>query len=222
MRAAGARFVITKPGCFTESPVSYGGTVSIEQAKTLTVELERMDNDILLGAAFEGDQDARTELLIRHIMSVDNIEHAEAKAVVSAMSEENQRLLSLFKLPYKIGLFSAVTAGLVSIPLVFDLETAIWFNENFVTAEEAGEGETDTWLEVGSWTWNWMEPPLGELSFFLLTMQYARSQMMNLGWKPYGHWIQASRARKLVSKFPNYDERLVTQWAAADALPGAS
>ena len=69
-----------------------------------------------------------------------------------------QSMLWLYKLPYKIGLFTAVTAGIVSIPLVFDLETAIWFNDTYVTAEAAGEGETDTWLEVGSWTWNWMEP----------------------------------------------------------------
>ena len=64
--------------------------------------------------------------------------------------------------------------------------------------------------------------PLGELSFFLLTMQYSRAQMMNLGWKPYGHFIQQSRSRRLVAEYPNYNERLVKEWAANDALPGAS
>ena len=32
-------------------------------------------------------------------------------------------------------------------------------------------------LEVGSWSWNWMEPPLGQLSFFLLCLQYSRAQV---------------------------------------------
>jgi len=67
-------------------------------------------------------------------------------------------MLWLYKLPYKVGLFSAVSLGLVSIPLVFHLGFAEWFNEEFVTFEKYGEGEADTWLEVGSWTWNWMEP----------------------------------------------------------------
>jgi hypothetical protein len=40
-------------------------------------------------------------------------------------------------------------------------------------------------LEVGTWTWNWMEPPLGQLSFFLLTLQLVRAHMGNLGVKPY-------------------------------------
>ena len=31
--------------------------------------------------------------------------------------------------------------------------------------------DLETILEVGSWTWGWMEPPLGQLSFFLLTLQ---------------------------------------------------
>lgn len=64
-----------------------------------------------------------------------------------------------------------------------------------------GEGEADTWLEVGSWAWNWMEPPLGQLSFALLCAQFARGSMLNLGSKPYGQWIDNFRANKLVRFF---------------------
>ena len=32
------------------------------------LDLERMDNDVLIGASFEGNQEARAELLIRNIM----------------------------------------------------------------------------------------------------------------------------------------------------------
>lgn len=42
-----------------------------------------------------------------------------------------------------------------------------------------------------------MEPPLGQISFFLLCMQYARSQLENLGAKPYTAAYKAKRARRL-------------------------
>lgn len=42
-----------------------------------------------------------------------------------------------------------------------------------------------------------MEPPLGQISFFLLCMQYARSQLENLGAKPYTAAYKAKRAKRL-------------------------
>lgn len=36
-------------------------------------------------------------------------------------------------MPYKIGIFTAVGSGLISIPLIFHLDTVLFFNENFVT-----------------------------------------------------------------------------------------
>ena len=49
-----------------------------------------MDNDVLLGAAFEGDQEARTELLIRNIMATDEISHEIASTVLDDMADFNQ------------------------------------------------------------------------------------------------------------------------------------
>lgn len=83
------------------------------------------------------------------------------------------------------------------MPLVFSLAVAKPFNEWFVTTDVPPSSELDTFLEasfaqpegegdgvysglahvvvdawqVGSWTWNWMEPPLGTFSFVLLCMQ---------------------------------------------------
>ena len=73
-----------------------------------------------------------------------------------------------------------------------------------VTTEVADPEDLETWLEVGSWTWNWMEPPLGQISFFLLAMQFARNQMQNIGAKPYTEWLRSRRARKLIEKYPQY------------------
>ena len=66
---------------------------------------------------------------------------------------------------------------------------------NFLDVPDAKDLETP--LEVGSWAWNWMEPPLGQISFFLLCMQYARSQMENLGVAPYTANYKSRRAASL-------------------------
>ena len=63
---------------------------------------------------------------------------------------------------------------------MFDLGTALWFNEQFVTTEVASPEDLETILEVGSWTWGWMEPPMGQLSFFLLCLQWSRQQLINV------------------------------------------
>jgi len=85
------------------------------------------------------------------------------------------------------------TAGVLSFPLIFHLDSVLMFNDLFVTTDVPDDKDLETPLEVGSWAWNWMEPPLGQISFFLLCMQYARAQLENLGakvccltgWPPY-------------------------------------
>ena len=66
----------------------------------------------------------------------------------------------------------------------------------YVTADFPEPKDLETWLEVGSWSWNWMEPPLGQASFFLLCLQYSRDQMKNIGMKPYTEWLKERRAAK--------------------------
>ena len=38
-----------------------------------------------------------------------------------------------------VGIATGVTAAVASIPMVFDLDTALWFNEHYVTAEVADD-----------------------------------------------------------------------------------
>jgi hypothetical protein len=42
--------------------------------------------------------------------------------------------LWLVTLPYKIGIVTAVGAATISIPMIFDLNTVLWFNELYVTS----------------------------------------------------------------------------------------
>jgi hypothetical protein len=82
--------------------------------------------------------------------------------------------------------------------------------------------DLETPLEVGSFAWNWMEPPLGTASFVLLCMQYARSQMQNLGIKPYTESFKARRAERIVAAFPQYNKYVLQSFSEGDPLSGAS
>eukprot|EP00009_Paramoeba_aestuarina_P003216 CAMPEP_0201514134 /NCGR_PEP_ID=MMETSP0161_2-20130828/6041_1 /ASSEMBLY_ACC=CAM_ASM_000251 /TAXON_ID=180227 /ORGANISM="Neoparamoeba aestuarina, Strain SoJaBio B1-5/56/2" /LENGTH=178 /DNA_ID=CAMNT_0047910593 /DNA_START=297 /DNA_END=833 /DNA_ORIENTATION=+ len=173
-----------------------------------------MSNDLICLMAAEGDKSAKKERLLREIMAVDEIEHAEAESVIASMDGVNRTFDKVVTAPYKVGIASAITAGFASIPLVFDLNTALWFNKDYVTTDVPEPEDLETWLEVGSWTWNWMEPPLGQLSFFLLTLAYARAQMLNLGVAPYSHFVREKRAKRVVHAFPRYESSIVHDYAA--------
>jgi len=41
--------------------------------------------------------------------------------------------LFIATLPYKVAIASAVSVGFLSIPLIFEVNTVLWFNEAFVT-----------------------------------------------------------------------------------------
>jgi hypothetical protein len=86
----------------------------------------------------------------------------------------------------------------------------------FLDVPEAKDLETP--LEVGGFAWNWMEPPLGTISFFLLCMQYARAQLENLGAKPYTSAIKHSRARRLIKEFPKYDAAITASFSTGDSF----
>jgi hypothetical protein len=77
------------------------------------------------------------------------------------------------------------------------VNTALWFDEQYVTTDVPPPEDLETFLEVGSWSWGWMEPPMGQLSFFLLCMAWARNQMLNIHVKPYTTWMMNKRASSL-------------------------
>jgi hypothetical protein len=113
---------------------SFAARVSIADAKKMPKNYDEMPNDILLSMAVMGDQEAREERLIREIMSVDNVTWEDAQPSFAKMVKSNRKGLFLATLPYKVGIFTAVTAGFVSIPMIFDYNTVLWFNELYVTS----------------------------------------------------------------------------------------
>jgi hypothetical protein len=182
----------------------------------MTREYHEYPNDILLILAAHNDHNAHKERLIREVMDINQFCWNDANRKVAEISETNKENMFMYSMPYRIGATAAVVAGLASIPLVFHLDTALWFNDHFVTTDVASPEELETPLEVGIWTWQWMEPPLGQISFLLLTLQYARSQMHCLGSRPYAGWLQTKRANRLCELYPYYNRNIVRDFAISD------
>jgi hypothetical protein len=151
-------------------------------------------------------------------MTVDNIDYVETKERMIEMSAHVTSGQALYKSPYQIGIVSAVVGGWLSLPLVFHYASAAKFNDMFVTCDPPEMGEADTFLEVGAWSWNWMEPPLGTISFFLLCMQFAREQRQVIGMKPFTERIKEHQANRLATAFPQYDDTIVRAYAESTAL----
>lgn len=188
----------------------------------LPFEYHHLPHDVLLAAALNGSQDAKEELLVRNVMSVDTVDWEGGKEVVAQIKADNLAFMGMASMPYKVGLVTFSGVGLASFPLCFHLPTVLWFNDNFVTAEMAGEGELDTALEVGSWAWNWMEPPLGQLSFFILTCQLCSSMMVVLGLAPYGDWMRTRRAGRIADMYPQYNQRVLSDFARGQGITRSS
>ncbi len=168
--------------------------------------------------AIAGDQEAREERVIREVMAVDNVEWEEAHKKFLDIVRSNRRGLFLATLPYKTGIFVFFSAGILSFPMIFSLDTVMLFNEHFVTSDIPEEKDLETAFEVGNWAWNWMEPPLGQISFFLLCMQFARAQLFNLGAQPYTAWFKARRAKRLCREFPTYDRYILSSFSEGDSF----
>ena len=106
-----------------------------------------------------------------------------------------------------------LSQGFASIPLCFDVTTAMWFNEHFVTTDIPPPVDLETVLETGMWTWGWMEPPLGQLSFLLLCLEFARAQLDNIGVRPYNGHLMQKRAGRLQEKFPMYNDHILMDFS---------
>ena len=123
----------------------------------ISICVKDMDDNTLLTFGALEDHSAREEILKRHIMDVDGCSYEAACGMFNTISERNMQGYYMVTLPYKIGISSAVFAGVVAFPLVFHLPTIEWFNEWAVTCDIPEARDLETPLEVSIWAWNWME-----------------------------------------------------------------
>jgi len=123
----------------------------------ISICVKDMDDNTLLTFGALQDHSAREEILKRHIMDVDGSSYKDACDVFNTIAERNMKGYYMVTLPYKIGITSAIFAGVVAFPLVFHLPTIEWFNDWAVTCDIPEARELKTPLEVSIWSWNWME-----------------------------------------------------------------
>jgi len=188
----------------------------VECAKAMPMCYSEMDNSSLITLGALGKIDARREILKRHIMNVDNSSYEDACASFKKIEEEIDSYNLFLRLPSTVGLIGGMGLATVSIPLVFDLNTVQWFNEHYVTTDIPEQRDLETWLEVGAWSWNWMEPLLGHISFVLLCLQFSRAQILNLGLKPFTGFVKHQRGLRISAHFPQYNSRLIMDYSKAE------
>lgn len=188
-------------------------TPSLDIANSMPLSCREMDNASLLTLSAMKNHEACIEVLKRHIMSVDTVSYQVAEEKFFEIAELNSEGIWFQTIPYKVGITAALTAGFSSIPLCFHLPSVHWFNHHYVTTDIPEPADLETWLEVGAWAWNWMEPPLGQISFMLLCLQYSRSQLENLGIRPFTTSMKHRRAQKLATAFPMYNAKVVMDFS---------
>jgi hypothetical protein len=203
-------------GLSSQTPTNVPRTPTFEDAKNMPREFSEMSNDSLLVYASKGNHDACRERLLREIMFVDKVSWDKAHLRLDEMEIANKQYMSIATLPFKIGVLTSLTAGIASFPLCFSETATKWFNDNYVTADVADSKDLETWLEVGSWSWHWMEPPLGQISFLLLCLAFARNQLVNLRESPYTFRLQEFRLKRLLKLYPQYSPMIVEEFADSD------
>lgn len=193
---------------------------TLEYAKGMPGNFSEMRHEQIIQLSVEGSHGAIREALIRNVMSVDSVEYDEAEAIVEEIGKHNRAVMKIEYFPYQAGITFALGGGILSFPLVFHQETAMWFNEKFVTSEVPEMKDLETIFEVGSWSWGWMEPILGQASFALLILQFARSQAVKLGIKPYGDAILSMRSKRLKNLYPQYNALFIGWFADSESMYG--
>ena len=123
---------------------------SMDEAKSMVRSYSEMSNESLLVLASIGDHDAHAERLRREIMAVDKCSYAEACLKLSEIDDANNQYMGALTLPYKLGIATFMVTGVGSIPMVFSLDLATWFNAEYVTADVPEPKDLETWL--GSWS----------------------------------------------------------------------
>ena len=189
---------------------------SLEDAMAMPLSMGELDNEAVFKLCALGAKEALAERLVREVMRVEQIEHEEALAKLEEMGSIVKNNSTMY-LPHKIGLVTAGVCSLAALPLVFSEQVTLWFNDVFVTIDVPEARDMETWLEIGAWSWGWMEPPLGTISFCLLCLRFARNQLVNIRVTPYTDHKKLEHAAAVAARYPQYRQNIVREWALRNA-----
>lgn len=177
----------------------------MKQAMEMPRDFHEMSNDVLLLMAARGVSGAQRERLVREIMAVDMIDWEAAQPMVKQIENSAGAGILWYEFPFYFGSISMALVALISIPMVFHLGFAEWFFESYVTGDHPPAKELETTLEVGGWTWNWMEPLIGTLSFLILAAQLTRGLLINVRiYLPWSSRITSWQVKQVQATYPKY------------------
>lgn len=95
-----------------------------------------MSNESLAMLAAAGNQDAAVERMIREVMFVDQVHWRMGALKVQEMEAlSGGTVTQMLRFPYTVGTFVSLGAAFMAVPMCFSVDTALWFNEHFVTFE---------------------------------------------------------------------------------------
>ena len=181
---------------------------TIEEAQNMPREYCEMPNDMLMQLGALGEHEANKERLRREIMAVDNVDWDAAGPKLTEIEVANKAGMGVATFPYKLGVFAAMLTGVGSIPMVFDLDLALWFNDKYVTTDIPPPADLETWLEFGAWTSELDGTCTWYCKFYFVSFQFACT-MLNMRLKPYSDFVLHRRADNLFAQYPEYDEKIV-------------
>ena len=170
--------------------------------------------------AHSGDLDAKREMLRREIVRIEGCEPPGATVKLREINTKTSVQREYRRLPRKLAIGAAYLCGYGCVPLVFYKPLVKMFNATFVTMECPPPSDLDTILETGAWAWNWMEPPLGTISFTLLCLQWAQEQKRKIGVIAMDEEeIAQSIGNLLVQEYPSYNSCVLVCIAAPNHTP---
>mmetsp|Transcript_33389 Transcript_33389/g.61253 ORF Transcript_33389/g.61253 Transcript_33389/m.61253 type:complete len:377 (-) Transcript_33389:131-1261(-) len=219
----GIMYAMLKPG---KPPPKRGSGSDGQSLRTPTLEVARAmpstfseySNDLLIVLADGGNHAACAERLAREVMRIDRCDYSQAQKVVEKIAKKTQNLMTTATLPFAMGMGMAITAGVASVPLVFNRTTVEWFNRNFVQSDVPEPKDMETMWEVAGWSWGWMEPLLGTASFVILCMQLVQQMMSDIDMLAYHQRVKVRVANVVAKNYSQYHRDLVRSFVLTSSM----
>ncbi|KAJ3224398.1 hypothetical protein HK099_008503 [Clydaea vesicula] len=167
-----------------------------------------------------GDIEAQRERVIREIIRVDSVSREDAASIFKQIEDSNRKKLRYYIFPTYFGIFSSICGAGICLPMVFQKDSAVWFNEIFVTKDLPAMEDFETCFEVGAFTWNYMDPILESVLFIFICLHFARAQLKNIGIVPntFLHFFKRRRSARLCKEYPQYDASILQDFSEGDPL----
>ena len=120
---------------------------------------------------------------------------------------------------YALPLGMTIIAGVMAVPMVYNIGLAQLTNDYLVSAEVASPDKLETIWETSIWSWKWMSPVLATGAFVHLSVVLVDKFMMKLGKPTWDNAEKTSLKKELWSDDvicgDKYNKRIVARLVMA-------